>query len=134
MPLEEIMLQEHEIQVRVRYNETDAMGYLHHANYLNFFEMGRTELLRASGGNYRAIEEQGLFIVVVKMEVRYRAPARYDDLLTVKTQLVRSSPAKLIHDYQVYRDDVLLCEAQTLLGCVDAEGNIQRMPDFFSEK
>ncbi len=128
------MLQEHEIQVRVRYNETDAMGYLHHANYLNFFEMGRTELLRASGGNYRAIEEQGLFIVVVKMEVRYRAPARYDDLLTVKTQLVRSSPAKLIHDYQVYRDDVLLCEAQTLLGCVDAEGNIQRMPDFFSEK
>lgn len=128
------MLREHEIQVRVRYSETDAMGYLHHANYLNFFEMGRTELLRASGGNYRSVEEQGLFIVVVKMEVRYRAPARYDDVLTVKTQLIRSSPAKLIHNYQVFRDDVLLCEAETLLGCVDAEGKIQRMPDFFSEQ
>ncbi|QDT51247.1 Acyl-CoA thioester hydrolase YbgC [Symmachiella dynata] len=128
------MLREHEIQVRVRYSETDAMGYLHHANYLNFFEMGRTELLRASGGNYRSVEEQGLFIVVVKMEVRYRAPARYDDMLTVKTQLIRSSPAKLIHNYQVFRDDVLLCEAETLLGCVDAEGKIQRMPDFLSEQ
>ena len=128
------MLREHEIQVRVRYSETDAMGYLHHANYLNFFEMGRTELLRASGGNYRSVEEQGLFIVVVKMEVRYRAPARYDDVLTVKTQLIRSSPAKLIHNYQVFRDDVLLCEAETLLGCVDAEGKIQRMPDFLSEQ
>jgi len=127
------MLREHEIQVRVRYSETDAMGYLHHANYLNFFEMGRTELLRASGGNYRSIEERGLFIVVVKMEVRYRAPARYDDLLTVKTQLVRSSPAKLIHNYQVFRDEELLCEAETLLGCVDAQGNIQRMPDFFAD-
>ncbi|WP_339910347.1 thioesterase family protein [Symmachiella dynata] len=128
------MLREHEIQVRVRYSETDAMGYLHHANYLNFFEMGRTELLRASGGNYRSVEGQGLFIVVVKMEVRYRAPARYDDVLTVKTQLIRSSPAKLIHNYQVFRDDVLLCEAETLLGCVDAEGKIQRMPDFLSEQ
>ncbi len=86
------MLREHEIQVRVRYSETDAMGYLHHANYLNFFEMGRTELLRAAGGSYREVEEQGLFIVVVKIEVRYRAPARYDDELTVKTKLVRSSP------------------------------------------
>ncbi len=127
------MLREHEIQVRVRYNETDAMGYLHHANYLNFFEMGRTELLRASGGNYRAVEEQGLFIVVVKIEVRYRAPARYDDLLTVKTELVRSSPAKLVHNYQVYRDEVLLCEAETVLGCVDGTGTIQRMPDFFGD-
>lgn len=125
------MLRQHEIQVRVRYNETDAMGYLHHANYLNFFEMGRTELLRAAGGNYRDVEEQGLFVVVVQLECRYRAPARYDDLLTVRTTLVKSSPAKLIHEYQVLREEQVLCDAKTVLGCVDKNGNIQRMPDFF---
>ena len=128
------MLRQHEIEVRVRYSETDAMGYLHHANYPNFFEMGRTELLRSSGGNYREIEERGLFIVVVKLECRYRAPARYDDLLTVRTTLVKSSPVKLIHEYHVFRDDKLLCEGGTVLACVDSDGQIQRMPDFFSEQ
>jgi acyl-CoA thioester hydrolase len=61
------MLTEHEIQFRVRYKETDAMGFLHHANYAVFFEMGRTELLRAQGGNYREMEESGVFMVVVRI-------------------------------------------------------------------
>ena len=72
------MLDEHQIQIRVRYCETDPMGYLHHANYFVYFEMGRTELLRAQQGNYREMEEQGLFMVVVGLECRFRAPARYD--------------------------------------------------------
>lgn len=60
------MLREHEIQIRVRYQDADPMGLLHHANYFTYFEMGRTELLRASGGNYRRMEEEGMYAVVVK--------------------------------------------------------------------
>jgi len=68
---------QHEIQIRVRYCETDAMGFLHHANYLNYFEIGRTELFRAQGGNYREMEERGLYLVVVQFACRYHKPARY---------------------------------------------------------
>ncbi|RPI89913.1 MAG: acyl-CoA thioesterase, partial [Planctomycetaceae bacterium] len=73
----------HEIDIRVRYSETDAMGFLHHANYFVYFELGRTELLRAQGGNYRQMEEEGQFMVVVSLECKYRRPARYDDLLSL---------------------------------------------------
>lgn len=125
------MLDHHEIQIRVRYAETDAMGYLHHANYFVYFEMGRTELLRAQGGNYREMEEQGLFMVVVSLECKFRAPARYDDLLTLKSRISRVSAAKLEHEYQVYRDTKLLAEARSVLACVDRNGNVQRIPDAF---
>jgi len=77
------MLSHHDLQIRVRYQETDAMGRLHHANYLTYFELGRTELLRAAGFNYRQVEEQGLFLVVSEMKCRYLRPANYDDLLTL---------------------------------------------------
>jgi len=76
-------------EIRVRYCETDAMGFLHHSNYLNYFEIGRTELFRDQGGDYRAMEESGLFFVVVKVTVNYRLPARYDDVLTLKTRIAR---------------------------------------------
>lgn len=122
---------EHSIDVRVRYSETDAMGFLHHANYLVYFEMGRTELLRAQGGNYREMEEQGLFMVVVSMEVKYRKPARYDDLLTLTTRIARISPAKIVHEYRVTRGDELLTEAKSVLACLDREGSVQRMPEIF---
>lgn len=123
-------MKQHEMQIRVRYCETDAMGFLHHSRYFQYFEVGRTELFRAQGGNYRAMEEQGLFLVVAKVDCRYRAPARYDDLLTLRTTLTRVSPAKLEHEYEVLRDGQLLAVGSTTLGCVDREGRIQRMPDF----
>jgi|UniRef100_A0A7C4QNH3 acyl-CoA thioester hydrolase len=123
------MLLEHEITIRVRYCETDAMGFLHHANHFNYFEMGRTELLRAQGGNYRAIEEAGLFLVVVKLECRYHAPARYDDLLTLRTRVTRVSAVKIEHSYELYRDQTLLATAHSVLACVDRHGNIQRLPE-----
>jgi acyl-CoA thioester hydrolase len=125
------MLPEHEIEIRVRYSETDAMGYLHHAHYLEYFEMGRTELLRAQGGNYREMEEQGLFMVVVRVECRYHAPARYDDVLRLRTRISRVTPAKLEHEYRLYRDETLLTEAKTTLACLDAEGAVQRIPEAF---
>lgn len=123
------MLTEHEIQIRVRYSETDAMGFLHHANFFNFFEMGRIELLRAQGGNYRDIEAAGLFLVIVKLECRYHAPARYDDLLTLKTRVEKLTAVRIEHSYRLYRGDQLLATAASTLGCVDREGQLQRIPD-----
>jgi acyl-CoA thioester hydrolase len=128
-----MMLREHEIEIRVRYSETDAMGYLHHANYFPYFEMGRTELLRASGGNYREMETEGLFMVVVHAECRFRKPARYDDVLTLKTRIARITPAKLEHDYELRRGDEVLASANTTLACVDRTGTVRRIPEEFGE-
>lgn len=123
------MLTEHEIQFRVRYKETDAMGFLHHANYAVFFEMGRTELLRAQGGNYRQMEESGILMVVVRLTTHFRKPARYDDLLTLKTRIKRVGAAKLEHEYFLYRGDELLTEGESVLACVDKSGKVQPIPD-----
>lgn len=123
------MLTEHEIEVRVRYAETDPMGFLHHANYFVFFEMGRTELLRASGGNYRKMEEQGLFVVVVKIDCRYHRPARYDDMLRIRTIVTRVTPAKIEHEYRVFRGEELLAVGHVLLAIVDRQGNVQPVPE-----
>lgn len=121
---------EHEIQIRVRYQETDAMGVLHHANYFTYFEMGRTELLRASGHDYRQVEESGIFMVIVDVGCRYRRPARYDDVLRLKTRLKCVTAAKIEHDYELYRGDELLAEGRSVLACVDREGHLQRVPDW----
>jgi len=123
------VLTEHEISVRVRYSETDAMGFLHHANFFAYFEMGRTELLRAQGGNYRQMEESGLFLVVVKLTCNYHSPARYDDLLTLRTSVERVSAAKIEHSYRLMRDATLLATASSVLACVDRQGKVQRIPE-----
>ena len=88
------MITEQEIEIRVRYYETDAMGVLHHANYFAFFELGRTELLRANGLTYREMEASGTFVVVVDIGCRYRRPARYDDVLRLKTTVARVTAAR----------------------------------------
>ena len=82
-------MNEHLLDIRVRYAECDPMGVVHHTVYPVWFEMGRTELLRATGASYREFEEQGLFLVVVRLDVRYRQPARYDDELQLHTRLDR---------------------------------------------
>jgi len=126
------VLLEDTIEIRVRYCETDAMGFLHHGNFVNYFEMGRTELLRAQGGTYRAIEESGLFFVVVKLECQYKSPARYDDLLQLITKVERVSPAKIEHSYRLFRDSQLLATASTILACVDRQGRVQRVPEWLA--
>ncbi len=124
---------EHEISIRVRYCETDAMGFLHHANFLCYFEMGRTELFRVQGGDYRKMEEGGHFFVVVEMNVKYRTPARFDDQLTLSTRVVRVTPAKLEHEYKLSRDGVAIADAQSVLACVDREGRVRRISDVIPE-
>lgn len=128
------MLTEHEIEIRVRYCETDAMGFLHHGNHVNFYEMGRTELLRAQGGNYREIEESGLFLVVVKLVCNYHSPARYDDLLRVVTRVEKVSAAKIEHSYRMFRGDTLIASATSILACVDREGHVQRIPESLGDR
>ena len=125
-----------EIDNRVRYCETDAMGVLHHMNYIAFFEMARTELFRDQGGNYRLMEERGFFLVIVKVEVNYKRPAKYDDLLKIRVRVTRMSGAKLEHDYEVSRDGELIATGHTVLACVNRSGQIQRMSHelLFGEK
>jgi acyl-CoA thioester hydrolase len=118
-----------ETPVRVRYSETDAMGYLHHANYVVYFEIARTELFRRTGGNYREMEERGYFLVVVSVEVKYRRPAKYDDELVIRVRLARWSGAKLIHEYEVRRGDECVATGQSVLACVDRNGEVQRMSE-----
>lgn len=124
------MLKQHEIEIRVRYQETDPMGLLHHANYFTYFEIGRTELLRAAGGNYRKMEEEGLFVVVVRAECRFRRPARYDDLLKLRTTVTRVTTAKIEHQYELLRDEELLAMGRVTLAIIDREGNVRRVPDW----
>src|SRR5687768_16731419 len=123
-------MQSCETQIRVRYAETDRMGLLHHANYLVYFEQGRTELLRQMGYSYRDVEDQGYFLVLTKIAVRYKSPARYDDLLTLKTTVVRTTSVKIEHRYEVLRDGSLLAEGESTLGCVDRQGRVQALPEF----
>jgi len=124
------MLRQHEITIRVRYQETDPMGFLHHGYYFTYFEIGRTELLRASGGNYRKMEEEGLLVVVVQAECRFRRPARYADLLTLQTKILRITPAKIEHEYRLLRGEELLAVGHVTLAMVDRQGNVQRIPDW----
>ena len=126
------MLTEHQIEIRVRYNETDSMGFVHHANYFTYFELGRTELLRASGGNYRRMEESGLLVVVVRASCKYQRPAKYDDLLTIKTKITRITAAKIEHEYQVFRGEEQLAQAQVTLAVVNRAGAVQRVPEWMA--
>jgi len=119
-----------EIQLRVRYAETDRMGLLHHANYLVYFEQGRTELLRQTGRSYKDVEDQGFYLVLAKVEVRYRQPARYDDFLTLRTIVTRATPVRIEHRYELLRGGQLLAEGSSTLACVDRDGKLQAMPEW----
>jgi len=118
----------HEVQVRVRYQETDQMGVVYHGNYFTFFEIGRTEYLRSHGYTYRKMEEEGVFAVVVKAECSYRGAAKYDDLLTIKTAIKRITRVKIEYDHQVFRETELLATGHITLAFVNSEGKLQPAP------
>jgi acyl-CoA thioester hydrolase len=124
------MLQEHTIEIRVRYPEVDPMGYLHHSRYFQYFEIGRVELLRAQGFSYADLERDGVFFVVVKLECRYRNPARYDELLSLTTRIKRQTTVSIEHQYDLRRGDTVLAEATSTIACVGPDGQMQRIPDF----
>ncbi len=121
-----------EIEVRVRYTECDPMNVAHHSVYPVWMEMARTQWLRDRGMPYRELEEQGILFVVARMSLRYRKPARYDDVLVVRVWPVddpNPSRVKVDQEYEIRRGDELLVTAQTTLVCVDRQGKPQAMPD-----
>lgn len=123
------------LEFRVRYAECDPMGYLHHAKYFEFFEMGRMELLRHIGISYRDMEERGFFIVVANLECKYLKPARFDDVLDLRVSIERMTRARIDHRYELFRDGQLICQAQTTVACVDRQGRLIPMPEeLFSEQ
>ena len=118
----------HDIEIRVRYQETDGQGRVHHANYLTWFELGRVELLRAAGHSYRELEAAGVFLVVSDVSVQYYLPALFDDALTLRTTTVKAKGARIEHRYQVFRGQELLAEGTTTVACVNRSGRVSQLP------
>lgn len=102
-----------EAELRVRYQETDKMGVVHHANYIKWFEVGRTELLRQHGISYREVEEKGFYLPVLDVTCQYKKPAFYDDTILIKTEISHYTGARLTFTYHVYREDELLVVGTT---------------------
>jgi len=121
------------IEVRVRYGETDRMGYLHHGNYALYFEEGRTELLRNLGSSYREMEDAGLMLPVVSLTVEFLQPAHYDDVVTVTTSLRELPRSRLTFDYEAAREDrSLVARGQTVHAFLDcATRKPRRAPQNF---
>ncbi|MBT3201497.1 MAG: acyl-CoA thioesterase [Phycisphaerales bacterium] len=125
------MIESCQTEIRVRYPEADRSGAVHHSRYWVYFEMGRTELLRAQGVDYRDLEDQGVLFVVAKCSAKYRAPARYDDILTLSTRITRTGRARIDHAYELNRksDGILIATAETTLACINTSGQIIAIPD-----
>jgi acyl-CoA thioester hydrolase len=116
-------------QLRVIYGDTDQMGVVYYANYLRFFEAGRSEFIRAKGLTYRDFEAgYALQLPVTEASVRYQQPARYDDLLRLETSLEEIRRASVTFAYRLLRDDVLLATGRTVHACVDPGGKVRRLP------
>jgi acyl-CoA thioester hydrolase len=115
--------------IRVRYAETDAMGIVHHAVYPVWMELGRSDLLRAMGQGYAEWEAQGVFMAVGELKVKYRAPARYDELINVRTWVKEATRRKVVFGYEVTRDGVRLAEGETAHLVVGPDGRSRTLPD-----
>ena len=126
-----------EARIRVRYVETDQMGVVYHSNYLIWFEIGRVELIRQMGLNYKQMEEEdGCGISVVDVHARYRAPARYDDELVIETRLLAARGAVIKFGYRILRveDRVLLCEGETTHVCMGKDMKKRSLPPKYAER
>lgn len=119
----------HELKIRVYYEDTDAGGVVYHARYVAFAERGRSEMLRAAGFEHaKLFNEGGPAFAVVSLSVNYKAPARLDDLLTVKTRIARVGGASMEMQQDICRDDQLLAELKVTLVCVDGNFKAVRLP------
>lgn len=126
---------EYEVQIRVRYKETDQMGVMHHSNYVNYYEVARTELLRSRGVSYKEMEQRGVMLPVREVSLSFISPAYYDDLLTVKTRVYEKPGVKLRFDHEIYNEaGVLLNTGSVTLVFVDAATrHPRRAPEWFLE-
>ena len=107
------------IKIKVRYCETDQMGIVHHSSYINYFEHSRIQWIKKNGFSYKELELSGLILPVSKLNVTYLSPAFFDDELTIETELMEVPSSKLIFDYLVFRNNILITKAQTILAFVN---------------
>ncbi|ANW96142.1 thioesterase [Wenyingzhuangia fucanilytica] len=111
-------------ELRVRYSETDQMQYVHHSNYAKYFEIARIEWLREAGISYKEMEEQGVMLPVVNLITEFKKPAKYDDVLTIKTAIKQIPTAKIIFTYKIYnQNEELLTTGESTLVFVDMKKN-----------
>ncbi|MBU0674587.1 MAG: acyl-CoA thioesterase [Proteobacteria bacterium] len=124
------------VQYRVLYGDTDSGGVVYYGNYLRFFEIGRTEFLRDFGASYRELEERGYIMPVVECSSRYKASARYDDLLTIETSLLEVKKYSCRFNHRILRDNdgQLLVKGFTIHACTDLHGKLSRFPDYFQAR
>ncbi len=124
-----------ETTLRVRYAETDAMGIVYHTNYIIWFEVGRGECMRQQGGEYAHLEAQGYYLPVIEVQARYLAPARYGDLVTVRTRVEEARSRQVTFAYQVVMAETgqLLVTGQTKHICVDENGRSKTIPQEIQE-
>lgn len=129
-------MREYQFSVRVRYAETDQMGVVYHGNYAQYFEMGRVEWLRNLGISYKWMEENGIMLPVVSLNINYKKPARYDDLLIVKTIFKKQTSVKIEFDYEIYNEkNELLTIGNSILVFVDMKtGRPTSAPEYVNEK
>ena len=129
-------MKEYEYNVRVRYSETDQMGVVYHGNYAQYFEMGRVEWLRNIGISYKRMEEDGIMLPVVSLNINYKKPARYDNLLRVKTIFKSQTTVKIEFDYEIYNEeDELLTIGKSILVFVNIKsGRPTVPPEYVTEK
>ncbi|WP_339918609.1 thioesterase family protein [uncultured Flavobacterium sp.] len=129
-------MKEHEFNVRVRYAETDQMGVVYHGNYAQYFEMGRVEWLRNLGISYKWMEDNGIMLPVVSLNINYKKPARYDDLLRVKTIFKSQTSVKIEFDYEIYNEQgELLTIANSILVFVNMKTARPTVPpEYVTEK
>ena len=122
----------HEMRVEVRYAETDQMGYAHHATAAVWFELGRVGWLRDMGLCYRKLEEDGVLLPVVRLDVRYLAPARFEDLVVIQSRVIEVTRVRVVFANRVLREEygqrTVLAEGEVELACVNRKGRPQRLP------
>jgi acyl-CoA thioester hydrolase len=126
-----------ETEIRVRYAETDQMGIVHHANYLIWFEAGRSDLCRAKGFSYKEMEEEdNALMVVAETYCRYKSPAYYDDILTIRTKVGEIRSRSLRFFYEVFRasDETLIAEGETLHLVTDKDKKVRVLPDIYKNR
>jgi len=121
-----------EARLRVIYGDTDQMGVVYYANYFRYFEFARSEYFRSRGGSYRELERDGLLLPVVEATASYKASARYDDLLLIRTRVSEVKRVSLTFTYELFREGgpaTPLCTGRTVHACVSREGKPTRLPD-----
>jgi len=133
----------YETKIRIRYGETDQMGYVYYGNYAQFFEIGRVETLRSLGVSYRSMEENGIMLPVINFNVKYIKPARYDDLITIKTILKKVPAARIEFDYEIFNEvgqllttahtDLVFVKKQNMRPTGAPENLIQNLNDILNK-